>query len=77
MLKQIGADAYINANIGSGTVQEMSEWIEYMTMKGESPMSNLRRQNCQNSPWKVKFFGIGNESWGGGGNMRPEYYADV
>lgn len=77
LLKQIGADAYINANIGSGTVQEMSEWIEYMTMKGESPMSNLRRQNCQNSPWKVKFFGIGNESWGGGGNMRPEYYADV
>lgn len=77
LLKQIGADAYINANIGSGTVQEMSEWIEYMTMKGESPMSNLRRQNGQDSPWKVKFFGIGNESWGGGGNMRPEYYADV
>ncbi|RHW52350.1 alpha-N-arabinofuranosidase [Bombilactobacillus bombi] len=77
LLKQLGADAYINANIGSGTVQEMSEWIEYMTMPGESPMSNLRHENGQDQPWKVKFFGIGNESWGGGGNMRPEYYSDI
>ncbi|MQM78372.1 alpha-N-arabinofuranosidase [Lentilactobacillus buchneri] len=77
LLNQLGADAYINANIGSGTVQEMAEWVEYMTMPGESPMANLRRQNGQKDPWKVKFFGIGNESWGGGGNMRPEYYSDV
>lgn len=77
LLRQLGADAYINANIGSGTVQEMAEWVEYMTMPGESPMANLRRQNGQDDPWKLKFFGIGNESWGGGGNMRPEYYSDV
>ncbi|KRM34868.1 alpha-N-arabinofuranosidase [Agrilactobacillus composti DSM 18527 = JCM 14202] len=77
LLHQLGADAYINGNVGSGTVQEMAEWIEYMTMPGESPMSKLRQQNGQTAPWRVKFFGIGNESWGGGGNMRPEYYADV
>lgn len=77
LLRQLGADAYINANIGSGTVQEMAEWVEYMTMAGESPMANLRRQNGRQDPWKLKFFGIGNESWGGGGNMRPEYYSDV
>lgn len=77
LLRQLGADAYINANIGSGTVQEMAEWVEYMTMAGESPMANLRRQNGQQNPWSVKFFGIGNESWGGGGNMRPKYYSDV
>ncbi|KRL22600.1 alpha-N-arabinofuranosidase [Lentilactobacillus kisonensis] len=77
LLKQLGADAYINANIGSGTVQEMAEWVEYMTMPGESPMATLRRKNGQKDPWKLKFFGIGNESWGGGGNMRPEYYSDV
>ena len=77
LCRQLGCEAYINGNLGSGTVQEMSEWIEYMTFDGESPMAKLRRQNGQDKPWKVKFFGIGNESWGGGGSMRPEYYADL
>ncbi|MFC6290902.1 alpha-N-arabinofuranosidase [Levilactobacillus angrenensis] len=77
LLKQLGADAYINGNLGSGTVQEMSEWVEYMTFDGTSPMADLRATNGHQEPWKVKFFGIGNESWGGGGNMRPEYYADL
>ncbi len=76
LLRQLGCDAYINGNVGSGTVQEMQEWIEYMTMDGESPMANLRRKNGHGAPWKVKFFGVGNESWGCGGNMRPDYYAD-
>lgn len=77
LLRQLGCEAYINGNVGSGTVQEMQEWIEYMTMDGESPMANLRRENGHGDPWKVKFFGVGNESWGCGGNMRPDYYADV
>lgn len=76
LTRQMGCDAYINGNVGSGTVQEMQEWVEYMTMAGESPMANWRRQNGQDEPWKVPFFGVGNESWGCGGNMRPEYYAD-
>ncbi|WP_270210957.1 alpha-N-arabinofuranosidase [Streptococcus anginosus] len=76
LLRQLGCDAYINGNVGSGTVQEMQEWIEYMTMDGESLMANLRRKNGHDAPWKVKFFGVGNESWGCGGNMRPDYYAD-
>ncbi|SFR79244.1 alpha-N-arabinofuranosidase [Streptococcus equinus] len=77
LLRQLGCEAYINGNVGSGTVQEMQEWIEYMTMDGESPMANLRRENGHDDSWKVKFFGVGNESWGCGGNMRPDYYADV
>lgn len=77
LLRQLGCEAYINGNVGSGTVQEMQEWIEYMTMDGESPMAKLRRENGHDDPWKVKFFGVGNESWGCGGNMRPDYYADV
>lgn len=77
LLNQLGAEAYINANIGSGTVQEMAEWVEYITMPGESPMSELRQANGRKDPWHLKFFGIGNENWGGGGNMRPEYYSDV
>ncbi|MGF7398889.1 alpha-N-arabinofuranosidase [Thermoanaerobacterium thermosaccharolyticum] len=73
----LNAEPYICGNVGSGTVQEMREWIEYMTFDGESPMANLRASNGRKEPWKLKYFGIGNESWGCGGNMRPEYYADV
>jgi alpha-N-arabinofuranosidase len=63
--------------MGSGTIREMCEWVEYMTYDGDSPMTNMRRDNGRDEPWKVKYFGLGNESWMGGGSMRPEYYADV
>ncbi|HEX2945296.1 MAG TPA: alpha-N-arabinofuranosidase [Clostridia bacterium] len=71
-----GAEPYINGNVGSGTVQEMQQWVEYITFDGVSPMSELRKQNGHAEPWKLKYFGVGNENWGCGGNMRPEYYAD-
>ncbi|HIS49581.1 MAG TPA: alpha-N-arabinofuranosidase [Candidatus Gallacutalibacter pullistercoris] len=74
--RQVGCEPYINGNLGSGTVQEMSEWVEYMTFDGISPMAQLRAENGQEKPWKIKYFGVGNENWGCGGNMRPEYYAD-
>jgi alpha-N-arabinofuranosidase len=74
--EQIGAAPYICGNVGSGTVQEMMEWVEYMTSDADSPMANLRRANGREKPWKVPYFGVGNESWGCGGNMRPEFYAD-
>lgn len=77
LCEQIGASAYIAANVGSGTPREMSEWVEYMTFNGESEMANWRRENGRDQPWKVEFLGIGNENWGCGGHMRPEYYADV
>jgi alpha-N-arabinofuranosidase len=73
----IGTEPYICGNLGSGTVEEMSKWVEYITFDGESPMANLRRQNGRDKPWKVKFWGVGNESWGCGGNMLPEHYADL
>lgn len=69
-------EPYICGNVGSGTVREMQEWVEYMTFDGESPMANLRRANGQENPWRLKYFGVGNENWGCGGSMRPEYYAD-
>ena len=77
LCRQIGCEPYINGNVGSGTVQEMSEWMEYMTFDGVSPMAALRAENGHTEPWKVKYFGVGNESWGCGGNMRPSYYADL
>lgn len=71
----LGADAYITGNVGSGTVQEMSEWVDYLTREGDSPMARLRRANGREKPWRVPFFGIGNEPWGCGGNMSAPVYA--
>ena len=76
LVELLGTEAYISGNVGSGSVQEMMEWVEYLTSAASSPMANLRRQNGRDKPWRVSYFGVGNESWGCGGNMRPEYYAD-
>ena len=76
LCRQLGCEPYVNGNVGSGTVQEMSEWVEYMTFDGVSPMAEMRKQNGQEKPWKLKYFAVGNENWGCGGNMRPEFYAD-
>ncbi len=69
-------EPYIAGNVGSGTVEEMAKWVEYFNMDGVSPMANLRAQNGHAAPWKVSFWGVGNESWGCGGNMTAEFYAD-
>lgn len=77
LCEQLGCKTYINGNVGSGTVREMSEWVEYMTFDGVSPMADLRKKNGHEAPWRVDYFGVGNENWGCGGNMRPEYYGDL
>ena len=76
LCEQLGCEPYICGNVGSGTVREMQQWVEYMTFDGVSPMAELRRQNGREKPWHLKWFGVGNENWGCGGHMRPEYYAD-
>ena len=73
----LGCEPYVSGNVGSGTVEELAKWVEYMTSEGDSPMARLRRQNGRDKAWKVKYLGVGNESWGCGGSMRPEYYADL
>lgn len=73
----LGCEAYIAGNVGSGTPEEMQDWIEYMTFDGKSEMADLRRANGREKPWRIKYFGVGNENWGCGGRMRPEYYADL
>lgn len=40
-------------------------------------MPELRQQNGRPNPWNVKYWGLGNEAWGCGGNMKPEYYANI
>ncbi len=76
MCEMLGIEPYVCVNVGSGEVREAAEWIEYMTSDNDSPMANLRRANGRAKPWKVKYIAVGNESWGCGGSMRPEFYAD-
>ena len=77
MCERIGAAPYLAANVGSGTVQELTQWVQYVTFDGESPMSDWRKKNGREKPWNAKIWGVGNEAWGCGGNMTPEYYANI
>lgn len=77
MCEMLDTEPYLAANVGSGEVQELIDWVQYVNHDGQSPMADLRRKNGREEPWNVKFWGVGNEMWGCGGNMRPEYYADL
>ncbi|WP_374703028.1 alpha-N-arabinofuranosidase [Neobacillus cucumis] len=76
LCEQLECEPYICGNVGSGTVKEMQEWVEYLTFDGESPMANLRKKNGREKPWSLNFFGIGNENWGCGGLMKVETYVE-
>lgn len=78
MCELLGAEPYISGNVGSGTPQELADWVKYTTHpNGSSPMTDLRENSGRTQPWKVKFWGLGNEAWGCGGNMKVEYYANI
>lgn len=75
-MNQIGSEAYVSINVGSGTPREAAEWLEYMTTAQATTLEKERAANGHPAPYKVGFLGIGNESWDCGGNMSPEYYLD-
>jgi len=77
LAEMLDAEVYVNANLGTGTPQEMAAWLEYMTADGDSTLARERRANGRDKPWKVHYFAIGNEAWGCGGNMTPDYYASL
>lgn len=77
LAEMLGSEAYIAANMGSMSPRDASQWLEYMTSDSKSSLAEERRRNGRDRPWKVKYMGVGNESWGCGGNMRPEYQADL
>jgi len=77
LIDRLDAEPFFVGNVGSGTVEELAQWVEYVNFDGVSPMADLRRQNGREEPWGIKYWGIGNETWGCGGNMQPEFYADV
>ena len=68
----VGAEAYVSGNIGSLSPYEMSQWVEYITSSEDATLANERRKNGRDKPWQLKYWGIGNETWGCGGNMRPD-----
>lgn len=76
LCEELGCEPYLAANMSGGTVWEMQSWVEYITSDSNSSLANERRKNGREKPWKFKYIGVGNENWGGGGNMRPEFYAD-
>lgn len=78
MCELLKASPYLSGNVGSGTPQELSDWVKYVSHpNGSSPMTDLRQQNGRPNPWNVKYWGIGNEAWGCGGNMKADYYANI
>lgn len=77
LCEQVGAEPYLSANIGSASPDELYDWLEYMTYDGESTLTRMRMANGRMKPWKIKYIGIGNESWECGGYMSPKYYCDV
>ena len=74
--ERLGIEPYLSGNVGSGSVEEMAKWVEYITAEG-GYQAELRAKNGRKEPWKLKYFGVGNEAWGCGGNMTAEYYSDV
>jgi len=72
----LGTEPVICGNVGSGTVEEMSDWVEYINFDGKSPLTEQRKTNGREKSWGIKYWGVGNESWGCGGNMTAEFYAD-
>lgn len=77
LCEAIGAEPYLAGNVGSGTVQELADWVKYTNQETGSPMTDLRKTNGRDKPWHAKIWGVGNEVWGCGGNMKPEYYANI
>jgi alpha-L-arabinofuranosidase len=75
-VEQIGSAAYMSGNVGSGTPQEMSDWLEYMTADQPTALAKERQANGRDKPFNVPIFGVGNETWGCGGSMTAEHYAD-
>ncbi|MDR3527796.1 MAG: alpha-L-arabinofuranosidase C-terminal domain-containing protein [Rhizomicrobium sp.] len=73
----LGADAYVGGNVGSLTPMEMTRWVEYITSDADTTLVKERRRNGRLKAWNLPFFGIGNETWGCGGRMRPDYAADL
>jgi alpha-N-arabinofuranosidase len=73
--RTLGAEPYLGANVGTGSPRELREWVEYCNYAGDSALAKRRAANGSPMPFGVRYWGIGNEAWGCGGNFSPEDYA--
>ena len=76
-VEQVGAQPFISVNVASGSPAEAQAWMQYLTGPASSGAGQERARNGRSEPWKIPFIGIGNETWGCGGNMTAEYYSDL
>jgi alpha-L-arabinofuranosidase len=77
LCEKIGAEPYLAANVGSGSVKDLMDWVDYTNSSSKSDMVLKRQENGRALPWNVKLWGVGNEAWGCGGNMQADYYANI
>lgn len=77
LCEALGAEPYLAGNVGSGSVKDLTDWVRYTNYETGNPMTDLRKKNGREKPWRAKMWGVGNEMWGCGGNMKPEYYANI
>ena len=77
LCRLIEAEPYLSVNVGSGTPQEALDWVEYCNFPKGTTLSDERIANGAPEPFRVRYWGIGNEAWGCGGRMTPEYYANI
>lgn len=61
--RKIGCEPYICTNAGTGTPEEMSDWVEYCNLN-VGKWGKLRAQNGHPEPYNVKYWSVGNENWG-------------
>ncbi len=77
LCRLLGAQPYLAGNVGSAPPEELRDWVEYCNYPSGTTLSDLRIRNGAREPFRVKYWGVGNESWGCGGNMRPQYYGEL
>ncbi len=77
LCETIGAEPYLAGNVGSGSVKDLTDWVRYTNREKGDPMTDLRKKNGREKPWTARMWGVGNEAWGCGGNMKVEYYANI
>ncbi|MBI4877857.1 MAG: alpha-N-arabinofuranosidase [Acidobacteria bacterium] len=75
LCRLIGAEPYFAGNVGSGTPRELRDWVEYCNYPAGSTLSDERAANGSPEPFRIRYWGVGNENWGCGGRMTPEEYA--
>jgi alpha-N-arabinofuranosidase len=74
--KVVGCQPYLAANVRSLPAEAFTRWVEYCNSpRASTSMAELRAASGSAEPYDVRFWGVGNESWGCGGNFTAAEYA--